>query len=136
MDLHAAIRDDRTLRRIIATLVAFAGLAEQTAARSFPVRFLALCILRHAEVLAWGFVTDATGMTPPILGEVPAVGNGPADAMLLAARFAALAAALALLLEPAPPFRSRHAGNGARRRRAFSPDLPNGYWPHKPNDTS
>ena len=78
MDGHAAIGNDRTLRRIMTMLVALAALAEQAAVRSFPVRFLTLCILRHAEVVAWAFVADATGTTRPVSGEVPAAGNGPA----------------------------------------------------------
>ena len=136
MDGHAAIGNDRTLRRIVTMLVALAALAEQAAVRSFPVRFLVLCILRHAEVVAWRFVADATGATRPAPGEVPAAGNGPSDAMLLAARLRALAAALVALLRPGRP-RAGAPVSAARSARSPSiPALPAGCWTRKPNDTS
>ena len=131
MDGHAAIGNDRTLRRIVTMLVALAALTEQAAVRSFPVRFLTLCILRHAEVVAWAFVADAIGTTRPVSGEVPAAGNGPSDAMLLAARFAALAAVLAALLRPDRP----RAGAPVSAAH-FIPVLPAGCWTRKPHDTS
>jgi hypothetical protein len=81
-------------------LVALAALAERVAARSLPVRFLVLCILRRAETVAEEFAYEAAGMQPPN-GGLAAVGNGPADALLLAARLKALAAALCLLLPDA-----------------------------------
>ena len=130
MNGHAAIGDDRTLRRITAMLVALAALAEQAAVRSFPVRFLVLCILRHAEVVAWAFVADAIGTTRPVSGEVPA-GNGPSDAMLLAARLRALAAALVALLRPGRP----RAGAPVSAAHSI-PVLPAGCWTRNPHDTS
>ena len=139
MNGHAAIGDDRTLRRITAMLVALAALAEQAAVRSFPVRFLVLCILRHAEAVAWGFVADATGATRPVPGEVPPAGNGPADAILLAARFAALAAALAILLRSVRSLPWNACIGGALQRFAPGPSpwlvTPDGVEP-RPNDTS
>ena len=136
MDVHAAMGDDRTLRRIMTVLVALAALAEQAAARSLPVRFLTLCILRHAEIVASGFVADATGMTRPVSGEIPAAGNGPSDAMLLAARLRALAAALACLLRSGRP-RAGPPVSAARSARPHSiPALPAGCWTRKPHDTS
>ena len=136
MNGHAAIGDDRTLRRITAMLVALAALAEQAAVRSFPVRFLVLCILRHAEVVAWRFVADATGAMRPVSGEVPPAGNGPSDAMLLAARLRALAAALVALLRPGRP-RAGAPVSAARSARPHSiPALPAGCWTRKPHDTS
>ena len=139
MDVHAAMGDDRTLRRIMTMLVALAALAEQAAARSLPVRFLTLCILRHAEVVAWAFVADATGMMRPVSGEVPAAGNGPSDAMLLAARLRALAAALVALLRPGRPFPWNARIGSAPHRFAPGPGpwlvAPDGVEP-RPNDTS
>ena len=136
MDVHAAMGDDRTLRRIMTVLVALAALAEQAAARSLPVRFLTLCILRHAEVVAWAFVADATGTTRPVSGEVPAAGNGPSDAMLLAARFAALAAALATLLRPSRPGAGAPVSAARSARPHSITALPAGCWTRKPHDTS
>lgn len=136
MEGHAAGRDDRTLWRIISMLVALAALAEQAAARSFPVRFLVLCILRHAEAVAWAFVAGTPGLPLPAIDEIPAIGNDPADAILLAARLRALAAALAALLCPDWPCRNVRIG-GAFRRAAPGVRLaaPDGLEP-KPHDTS
>ena len=136
MDVHAAMGNDRTLRRIMTMLVALAALAEQAAVRSFPVRFLTLCILRHAEVVAWAFVADATGTTRSVPGEVPAAGNGPSDAMLLAARLRALAAALACLLRPGRPRAGPPVSAARSARPRFIPALPAGCWARKPHDTS
>ena len=136
MDGHAAIGNDRTLRRIVTMLVALAALAEQAAVRSFPVRFLTLCILRHAEVVAWAFVADATGMMRPVSGEVPAAGNGPSDPMLLAARLRALAAALVALLRPGRPRAGPPVSAARSARPRFIPALPAGCWARKPHDTS
>ena len=139
MNGHAAIGDDRTLRRIISMLVALAALAEQAAVRSFPVRFLVLCILRHAEIEASTFMADATGMTRPVSGEIPAAGNGPSDAMLLAARLRALAAALAILLRSVRSLPWNACIGGALQRFAPGPSpwlvTPDGVEP-RPNDTS
>ena len=136
MDGHAAIGDDRTLRRIMTMLVALAALAEQAAVRSFPVRFLTLCILRHAEVVAWAFVADAIGTTRPVSGEVPPAGDGPSDAMLLAARLRALAAALIALLRPGRPRAGPPVSAARSARPRFIPALPAGCWARKPHDTS
>ena len=85
------------LRRISALLVALAALAEQGASRSAPVRALLLWILRRAEAVAETFVGEATGSPPPF-GGIALAGNGPADALRLAARFRALAGVLRTLL--------------------------------------
>ena len=96
MNVHAAIRDDRTLGRIVATLVALAVLAERVSTRSRPVRWFVLTILRQAESVAREFAAAATQMPPLAIDETPAI--GPADAILLASRFRALATILGALL--------------------------------------
>ena len=102
--------DDRTLRRIIAMLVALAALAERAANRSFPVRWFVLSLLRYAERVArdvlveetgwdWSDIDDAFG-----IGGDPddplGLGSGPADALALAWRLRALAALFRALLSP------------------------------------
>ena len=111
--MHEAGRDDRTLRRIIATLVALAVLAERAAYRSLPIRWLLLCLLRHAENVVREHVAEATGWDWPDLGHAFGIdaagagldtdhgaGNGPADAMALAWRLRMLAAVLGAFLSP------------------------------------
>jgi len=80
----------------MATLIALAVLAERASVRSLPVRWLVLLFLRHAEAVAREFVVETT-QTQRFARVLPIEGN-PADAMLLAARFRALAAAIAALL--------------------------------------
>ena len=124
--------DDRTLRRIIATLVALAVLAERAAYRSLPVRWLVLCLLRHAEAVARDHVAETTGWDWFDLacafgigdardadagfdadqgagfdtehGIVIGSGNGAADALALAWRLRMLAAVLGAFLPPASGF--------------------------------
>ena len=129
--MHDAERNDRTLRRIIATLVALAVLAERAAYRSLPVRWLVLCLLRHAEPVTRDHVAETTGWDCFDLevafgiGDVrdagfdagqgagngladghilTGSGSGPADALALAWRLRALAAVLGALLQPASGF--------------------------------
>ena len=97
MDVQAARGGERMLRRIIAQLVASAILAERAAERSLLVRWLVLWVLRRAETAVEELVFDETGMPLAIEGFAVA-GNGPDDALALAARFKALAAALVALL--------------------------------------
>ncbi|MFN3546217.1 MAG: hypothetical protein ACK4U0_01900 [Mesorhizobium sp.] len=125
-----ADRYDRTLRRIIATLVALAVLAERAAYRSLPVRWLVLCLLRHAETVVREHVAETTGWDWPDLekafgidapeagfdagqgagdgradaGIATVAGNGPADALALAWRLRALASILGAFLSPASGF--------------------------------
>jgi len=90
---------DRKLRGIIALLFSLASLAEIAAGRSFPVRWLVLAILRHAEGVALGYLTDTTGLDwASCFEDEPEAGSGPADAAILAWRFRALAAMLGALL--------------------------------------
>ena len=136
MDVHAARGGERMLRRIITLLVASAVLAERAAERSLLVRWLVLWILRRAETVLEEFVLDETGMPLAVEG-FAVVGNGPDDALALAARFRALAAALAALLPLACLF-GRHP---ARRGFAFDHLAPlsgrrPGGWTREPNDTS
>jgi hypothetical protein len=124
------------LRRIIALLVASAVLAERAAERSLPVRWFVLWALRRAETVVEDFVFDETGMPLAVEGFALA-GNGPDDAFALAARFRALAAALATLLPLAWGFGRRPA----RREVAFGPVAPGcglrpGGWTREPFDTS
>jgi hypothetical protein len=98
MDVDAAIGDSQALRRIAATLVALAALAERASGRSFPVRWLVLAILRPAEAVAAQFVAEVAHAACPARWDSPAYRNGPADAMLLAWRLRMLAAALGALL--------------------------------------
>jgi hypothetical protein len=112
MDVDAAMRDIQALRRIAATLVALAALAELAAGRSFAVRWLVLAILRPAEAVAAQFVAELTHAVRPACRENPACRNGPGDAMLLAWRFRTLAAALAALLGLAALPERQNAGLG------------------------
>ena len=75
---------DRRLRRMVALLLALAGLAERAGGASFPVRFVVLSILRHAEDVAWAFVAGASA-PPHAGGEAPlSRRNGAAEAARLA----------------------------------------------------
>jgi hypothetical protein len=96
--MKAALRDDLTLRRIAATLVALAILAERADGRCFPVRWLALSILRSVEPVARAFVVEATQSAWPCFEEPLETGGSPFNAACLASRFRALAAALGALL--------------------------------------
>ena len=53
----------RALQRMVALLLSFAGLAERAGAASFPVRFIVLAILRHAETIVWAFAVEAAGVS-------------------------------------------------------------------------
>ena len=125
-----AAGDDRTLRRIATTLVALAVLAERAAYRSLPIRWLVLCLLRHAESVTRDHVAETTGWDwsdleyafgidardagfdagqaagngPAGAGILACSGNGPADALALAWRLRMLAAVLGALLSPASGF--------------------------------
>ncbi|APH72304.1 hypothetical protein [Aquibium oceanicum] len=97
----AATLDDRTMRRIVALLVSFAVMAERAAGRSFPVRFVVLCILRHAEAVALLFVAETFEADVFYVHGDPETGYGPADAMAIAMRLRALASLVFAMLDPA-----------------------------------
>ncbi|MFN3548932.1 MAG: hypothetical protein ACK4U0_15710 [Mesorhizobium sp.] len=87
--------EDRSVRRIIALLVALAALAERAGARrSLPVRWLVLVLLRYAEAVVLGFVAEETGLDLSGFDDDPAAGFGPMDAAILAWRLRTLAAVL------------------------------------------
>ena len=139
MDVQAARGEERAIRRIMALLVALAVLAERVAVRSCPVRCLVLWVLRRAEAVAAQFVFEATGR--PLAGmPVLKIPNDPADAIRLAARFHALAAALGALLAAVCRFNGHAARTGwASVHNPQSPGGPCvnfGGWMPKPNDTS
>ncbi len=135
MDVHAAMRDDRVLRRIVALLVSFAALAERAADRSALVRLLVLWLLRRAAAVAEEFVFEETGMPLPDEG-FAAAGNGPEEALRLAAHFRVLAAALAAMLPDACLF-ARPARRGfASACLATRSDRPMAGWRQEPHDTS
>jgi hypothetical protein len=130
--MNDAERNDRTLRRITALLVSLAVLAERAAYRAVPVRWLVLCLLRHAEAVvrdhvaettgwdwsdlacAFGFDSDADAGFDAGHGS----GNGPADALALAWRLRMLAAVLGALLSPASGFDRGSSGIGRSAVRA------------------
>ena len=105
--MEGALHDRGTFRGIARTLLALAMLAELTAARSFPVRFIVLAILFRAEAIARRFVAreaatliaeaiDAGCNVPDLacLDEPAGLHYGAADAGLLALRLRILAAVL------------------------------------------
>ena len=137
MDGQAARGGDRMLRRIIALLVSLAVLAERAALRSLPVRWYVLWLLRRAETMVEDFVFDETGMPPPAMEGFAPIGNGTDDALRLAARFRALAAALCALFPLACPFGRRPARRGfASDHVAPGPARRPGGWAREPYDTS
>ena len=110
--MEGALQDRGTLQGIARTLLALALLAERSATRSFPVRFLVLAILFRAEAIARRFVarTAATLIAEAIdagcpeiafpdlacLDEPGGLHYGAADAQLLALRLRILAAVLGM----------------------------------------
>jgi hypothetical protein len=137
MGMQAAIRDDdRTLRRIAATLIALAVLAERAGGLSHPVRFLVLCFLRPAEAVAREFVAGLAHAER--LAGAAAIGNDPEHAVRLAMRLRALAAALGALLRLACRSACPNARiDGVARRLARHPgQLAAGGSKQRPDDTS
>ncbi len=82
------------LTRIVALLLALGILAERACRAPLPVRVLVMGFLRRAESVAWNFVAGEVALPEPA-GE----GDDPASAMRLAARFRALAIALAVFAD-------------------------------------
>ena len=96
MDWNLAMEEERrVLKRIVALLFAFAGLAERLCGSSRPVRCFVLLILCYAEAIARDFVLETAaehGVPPPVGLVMPRrQGDSPADAMRLARSFRALA---------------------------------------------
>ena len=138
--MEGAEQDRGTLQGIARTLLALALLAERSAARSFPVRFLVLAILFRAEAIARRFVarTSATLIAEAIdagcpeiafpdlacLDEPDGLHYGAADAVLLALRLRILAAVLGMFSDAEDVFDDRSAVFSDDR----SDDSPEG-WP-------
>lgn len=135
---------EKTLRRIIALLVSFAGLAERAAGRSLPVRWFVLTILRHAEGVAQGYLAETTGRDwSAWFADDPEAGCRSDDAAVLAWRFRTLAALLGALLPPQDRLDDLHARTirrDAARQAAAQLVLlslsARGAWPHRAPDTS
>jgi hypothetical protein len=130
MNVHAANGYERTLRRIMLTLVALGVLAERAALRPDRVCCLVVQILHRAETAVGYLVFDATGTPPPQFAAMAAEEDGSSEALRLAACFKALAAILATLLLMA---RRRGLPLGLVARCA---GRPLDGWTRKPNDTS
>ena len=97
MDWNWAKEDNRRmLKRIVALLFAFAGLAERLDDLPSPVRGIVLWVLQSAETIARDFVMDtaleqgAPVMPGLVIIQALPVADGPADAMWLADSFRAL----------------------------------------------
>jgi hypothetical protein len=86
----------KTLRRIVALLLALADLADRAGVRSPAVRSLVLWFLRPAEEIARDYVAGLTPADQPLLPVF--ADDGAADAIRLAASFRALASALAAFI--------------------------------------
>ena len=91
--------DERIVRRIIATLLALAVLAERAAVRSFLVRWIVLVALRRAEGIATRYAAEEAGIDGAFFEDEDRCGSSPADAALLAWRLRWIAAFLQGLLE-------------------------------------
>lgn len=89
------------LMRIVALLLALATLAERACFAPLAVRVTVMGLLRPAELAAWDFVQGDATMPEPVGAD-----DDPAAAMLLAARFRALAVMLAA-------FADRFCGGGS-----------------------
>jgi hypothetical protein len=89
----------KALRRIVALLLALAGLAERAGGRSLAVRWSVLWLLRPAEAIASDYVAALVPAShlafPPA---TTAIGYATDDATRLAQAFRALAATLATFL--------------------------------------
>ncbi len=117
-------RDERTLRQIIAVLVALAVHAERSAVRSFLVRWFVLAVLRHAEDVLCRYVADVTGIDEPFFEDAVQPRSDPADAAVLAWRLRWLAAFLGALLADACAIHAWTPGlEGPRRPRAWRPHV-------------
>jgi hypothetical protein len=103
MDWNAQIgRELRTLDRIVAMLLALAGLAERAAGAPYPVRWLVLWFLRYAEAVVTDFVAGSACVAARgqwLLAPVTIrQGSSPADAIDLALSLSRLALAVAVMV--------------------------------------
>ncbi len=116
--------DDRgTLRGIARTLLALALLAERVAGRSFPIRFLVLVLLGHAERIARAFVereieSEGWCLDVSCFDEYSGMHFGAADAELLALRLRILAAVLGALADAQGGTDDRSTGRSIARSAA------------------
>lgn len=83
-----ADREGRQLMQMVALLLSLAGLAERACRAPFPIRFVALIVLRPAEQVARELIGAACDLPE-------SDGFDPASALHLAERFVALAVVLA-----------------------------------------
>ncbi len=109
---------NRMLRRVIALLVLLAGVADEAAGRSFPVRVLVVLLLRRAEAVARAYAADALLVDVICYEEDGA--DVPLDAAALALRLRALAAALGTLLDPQDVLDAWARTRKAARRRSLA----------------
>ena len=158
--MAGAVQERGTFRGIALTLLALALLAERSAARSFPVRFLILASLFRAEAIARRFVARSTATliaeaieagcpdcpVPDLacLDEPSGVHYGATDAVLLALRLRILAAVLGMLADVEDDCADRYQATADRSPPNAAPHLPvilifrlsaARRWP-RPNDTS
>jgi len=103
MDWNAQIgRELRELDRIVATLLALAGLAQRAAGAPLPVRWLVLWFIRRGEAVAAEFVAGsacAAARGQWLLAPVTVRhGSSPADAIDLALSLSGLARAVAVMV--------------------------------------
>jgi len=93
----------KTLRRIVALLLALAGLAERASGRCHAVRWSVLWLLRPGEAIARDYVAALTrdaGLEIQFAPDaIASSGNSAADATHLADCFRTLAALLSTLVE-------------------------------------
>jgi hypothetical protein len=89
----------RHIRRLMALLWALADLAERAAGRPAPIRHLVLWVLARGEAAASDHVFALTGRPTPEPSSIAPTRRDAAAALRLAARFRALAAALAAFAE-------------------------------------
>ncbi len=119
-------RNHEALRRVVALLLALAGVAERAACRSWPVRRIVLWLLRPAERAARALAAQAGCPASPLFPAerlAPDTDDDPGGAARLARQFRALAAAFSALIHRAPvsPPAAGRPCPGRRRR-------PNAAW--------
>lgn len=102
---HQTIDENqKALRRIVAVLLALAGLLDRAAGRSRAVCFLVVWLLRPGEAVAMAYLDGlapgaACLAAPEPLRPDAAQSYGAAEALRLAASFRALAAALSAFVD-------------------------------------